>query len=51
MLALLFCGALSFIAGQMVTELDFYRFLGKNYSTSGEVDSGTSASAITTTNP
>jgi hypothetical protein len=50
-LALLFCGALSLLASQMVTELDFYRFLGKNYSTSGQVDSGTGASSITTTSP
>lgn len=50
-LSLLVSGALSLIAGQMVTELDFYRFLGQNYSTIGDLDGGTSASTITTTNP
>lgn len=50
-LSLLFCGALSFVAGQMVSELDFYRFLGKNYSTVGSTDSGTAASPTTVTTP
>ena len=42
-LSLLFCGALSFVAGQMVSELDFCRFLGQNYSTVGSADGGTAA--------
>lgn len=32
-LLLLLCGLLSFAVGEMVTELDFYRFLGQNYNT------------------
>ena len=44
--ALLFCGMLSFVVGQMVTELDFYRFLGQNYTTAGDVDGNTAASSI-----
>ena len=32
-LTMLLCGLLSFAVGKMVTELDFYRFLGQNYNT------------------
>ena len=37
-LTMLFCSVLSFIVSQMVTELDFYRFLGQNYSTVETLD-------------
>ena len=37
-LTMLFCGVLSFAVSQMVTELDFYRFLGQNYSTVETLD-------------
>ena len=33
---MLSCGLLLIAVGRAVTELDFYRFLGKNYSTNGE---------------
>ena len=40
---LLICGGLCFAVGRVVMELDFYRFLGKNYNTVETVATETSA--------
>ena len=48
LLTMLICGVLSFAASQMVTELDFYRFLGKNYSTTETARPGETTPTATT---
>ena len=40
---LLICGGLCFAVGRVVMELDFYRFLGKNYNTVETTEPETSA--------
>lgn len=42
---LLLCGLLCFAVGRAVTELDFYRFLGKNYNTVETSPTETAATA------
>ena len=44
---MLSCGLLVIAVGRAVTELDFYRFLGKNYSTDGALENQNPASTDT----